>query len=268
MEINNNNAMIHALNNAAKNSPNLADELRSNKGKHHKEEAVTLIESKKIGMNDIPSSVVDLASVKHRPNVNADLDTSEMRLLRYKNFHETDSELAIRDEKRIATSSKLEAIENKMRPLYDNFKQQVTIAFPDLADKKYGITVDEEGELVIIKGSLNESQQEILNEFINHFSNASEFKNLAREHVDTTVNLVELDRKPDQTSAWIGRFNVSKENYHQVIDLDAMFKNDGTGMDYTTVNSVVDQVFAKAELTGYHHQVDEYVNGNWVNVEV
>ena len=260
--------MIYTLKNAAKNSPDLADELWSDEGKHHKEKTVTLIESEKIGMNDIPSSVVHLDSVEHRPDVDVTIDTSEMRLLRYKNFNETDSELAIRDKKRIATSFKLETLENKMKPLYDNFKQQVSIAFPDLADKRYGITVDEEGELAIIKGSLNESQQGILNVFINSFSNASEFKKLANEHVEATVNLVEFDRKPDQTSAWIGRFNVSKENYHEVIDLDAMFKDDGTGLDYTTVNSVVDQVFAKAELTGYHHQVDEYINGDWISIEV
>jgi hypothetical protein len=44
MEINNSNTMIHALKNAAKNSPDLADELRSDKKEHHKEKMATLIE--------------------------------------------------------------------------------------------------------------------------------------------------------------------------------------------------------------------------------
>lgn len=266
MEINNSNAMIHALKNAAKNSPDLANELRSDKGEHHKEKTVTIIESKKIGVNDIPSSIVDLGSVEHRPNINANLDTSEMRLLRYKNAFETDAVREQRISERNTMRPKLAGLQDEMKPLYEDFKQQVASVFPDLADKEYGISVDEKGELIILnnKNSLNEPQQDILNGLLNRFNGSNALKQLANEHVEATVNWVELDRKPDATSYRIGMFDVNKENYHEVIDLVPMLKDD----KYSITNQVINQVFSKAELTNNRHQVDEFVNGEWVNIEV
>ena len=269
MEISNSNAIAVALKNAAKNSPDIKDDIHNKKNKHHKDSTLELIESKKIGLNDISPSVVYHGGDESHPEIDRNIDISEMKLLRYKNFHESDSVREKRISERNSMRPKLASLQDEMKPLYKDFKQQVTSVFPDLADKEYGITVDGEGELAIInKGNLNVSQQDILNGFLNRFNGSSAFKQLANEHVEATVNWIELDRKPDNTGEWIGKFDVSKENYHKVIDLASIFKEDETGMDYSLKNSVMNQVFSKAELSDYTHQVDEYVNGEWISVEI
>lgn len=104
-----------------------------------------------------------------------------------------------------------------------------------------------------------------LTDFVNDFSGSSSFKELANKLVEATVNWVKLDRKPDGTSSWLGKFDVTKENFHEIIDLVPRLKEG----DMTHIlDTVIIQIFDKALLSKYQHQVDEYVNGEWINVQV
>lgn len=259
--------MIHSLKNAAKNSPDLANELRTDKGEHRKEKTVTLIESKKIGVNDIPSSVVDLSSVEHHPNVNADLDTSEIRLLRYKNFHESEQESDARRAERNVYGQNYIQLEDKMKPLYAEFKSQVDKIFPELSSKDFGISVNEEGSLIIINNNENLTEKDhlSLNNLLNSFSGSSVLTSMANEYAESVVKWVELDRKPDNTGIWVGKFDVTKENFHEIIDLVPRIKESDA---YNVFDTALLQIWGKAEPTNNRHQVDEFVNGEWVNIQV
>jgi hypothetical protein len=59
--------------------------------------------------------------------------------------------------------------------------------------------------------------------------------------------------------------DVTKENFHEIIDLVPRIKESDA---YNVFNTALLQIWDKAKPTNNRHQVDEYVNGDWISVEV
>lgn len=192
--------------------------------------------------------------------------------MRYNNYHETKKEKSNRLAHLNYQSVKIDDLQEEMKPYYADFKQLADNDFPELAGKGYGFSVDAKGSLVILdnKDNLSEKEQDALNDLLNSFKGSSVLTLLANEYVESTVKWVELDRRPDGTGMLygsIGNFDVRKDNFHEIVDLTLIFKKNDYGFSDPR-DSLGSQIYNKAEMTNNRADVDEYVNGEWINVQV
>lgn len=269
---------IDTLKNAAKNSPDLVS-AQSNKTSHcsntnHQHthtKAPKLVETAKIDVNslqEISPGVIYHGADEDHPDIDRDLDISGIRLFKYHNFSESEQDSIDRRAERNMHFRNYFQLEQQMKPLYADFKSEVDDLHPELAKKGYGISVNEDGALMIVnnRNNLSEQEEQELNDVLNNFSGATALTAMANDFAESVIKTVELDRRPDGTGIRMGKFDVSKENFHEIVDLVPAIKENEWGDAF--IDLVDKQIANKAELLNNHHQVEEYIRGEWINVEV
>jgi len=107
-----------------------------------------------------------------------------------------------------------------LKSSFEEFKSALAYVFPDLASKKYGFTVEADGKLKVLNtgGQLTASDTERLNTLLNA---SSELKATANAYRDTAIDLVDADSP--WSGSYLGRYNLTKENFATSLDLAALF---------------------------------------------
>lgn len=265
--------MIHGLSNTAHKSPNIDRGIQADRSETDEEKNMTPVVSAKISWQDIYPNVVHHSTEEDHPDVDPTIDTSKMRLLRYNNYSESDNERNIRLAKRNQEAAKIKDLQKEMEPFYANFMREVSDLYPNIAEKEFGISVDEKGKLIIVDNEkkLSEREEGKLSNLLDDFNSNLSFTTLANEYVESVVNWVELDRRKDGTGfnfGSIGNYDVTKDNFHEVIDLASILENINDPFFYFSENSFQKQIVNNAEKTNNKHDIDQLVNGKWVDVEI
>ncbi|CAM3397867.1 hypothetical protein BZK31_17935 [Pseudomonas floridensis] len=109
-----------------------------------------------------------------------------------------------------------EALKNS----FEDFKSALSYLYPDLADKKFGFTVAEDGSLKALNdsGELSATDMERLNTLLNA---SSDLKSAAVTYRDSAIDLVNADSA--WTGSYLGQYNLTKENFAGTLDLAALF---------------------------------------------
>lgn len=281
MKVSNNASMtIETLKNAAKNSPGLASDSQNKSShctnashQHTHTKAPKLVETAKIDGNslqEISPGVIYHGADDDIPDIDRDLDISGIRLFKYHNFSESEQDSIDRRAERNVHFGNYFQLEQQMKPLYADFKREVDDLHPELAKKDYGISVNEDGALMIVnnRNNLSEQEEQDLNDVLNNFSGATALTAMANDFAESVIKTIELDRRPDGTGITMGKFDVSKENFHDIIDLVPRIKENEWGNSFNAFDIVDRQIVNKAELINNHHQVEEYISGEWISVEI
>lgn len=100
---------------------------------------------------------------------------------------------------------------------------------PDLVEKDWGFSTTD-GELTVTAGADNLSEQET--DTIKAALQSTGVTDSADIVADTVVRAFELDRGPAGVSNGIGRYDVSKENFGDVVDLRAYLESHAPGGQY------------------------------------
>ena len=128
---------------------------------------------------------------------------------------------------------------------FEEFQSAVAHAYPDLADKKFGFTIEADGSLKALdsSGQLSSSDLNRLNNLLNA---SSSLKTAASSYRDASIDLVAAD------SVWggsyLGGYNLNKDNFASTIDLGALFLKKGSVPNAETLNGFFSsQLWSKGE---------------------
>jgi len=245
----------NTIRNASLNSPQLSSQLLDkphNKESNDTDSSTSLIASRKLSASDMPVRK-DLNDEANRPNLNQGLDLSEIRFFRNTGVYSTRG-AAERLVEQNNVSSNIDALEGSLKNMYQNLKKELENALPNLANSSYGISVDEKGELTFIGNNVNDTD----NKTLNQLSSSDAFKDLANEYAEEIVKLVELHRDANGNGISIGRFDVTKENFSDIIDISA-------ALEANVPRNFINQLINKAEHRDTS-TIDEYINGEWVRI--
>lgn len=107
------------------------------------------------------------------------------------------------------------------------YDEAVSKLSPELLKKDWGFSV-REGRLVLIEGRdrLSEAERSAL------ISALAGLESLANDVANTVIRLLELDRGMDGVSKSIGRFDVSQQNFADIVDLRAYLLSHGPDAKY------------------------------------
>ncbi|MEE4222187.1 hypothetical protein V2I93_13765 [Pseudomonas viridiflava] len=111
------------------------------------------------------------------------------------------------------------SITAQMKGSFEDFKAGLAYLYPDLADKKFGFTVQEDGSLKAINssGQLSDSDMERLNSLLNA---SSDLKSAAVAYRDSAIDMVNEDSA--FSGSYLGMYNLTKENFANTLDLGAL----------------------------------------------
>jgi len=106
---------------------------------------------------------------------------------------------------------------NQMRQLYTGFQNAMLQENPELLEKDWDFSVDEAGELVIIKGkdALSDSEIDQLTDTLEKFGIKDAMNSLA----DNVIGNLTASRGPEGFAEGdsLGRFDVNKENFKDIV---------------------------------------------------
>ncbi|WP_166225089.1 hypothetical protein [Pseudomonas atagonensis] len=129
---------------------------------------------------------------------------------------------------------------------FEDFKSALSDTFPDLANKKFGFTVEADGNLKALDpaNELSASEMDQLNSLLNA---SSSLKTAASSYRDTSIELVAAD------AGWggnlLGKYNLTKENFANTIDLAALFVPKGNVPSAEAIDGLFShQLWRKGEL--------------------
>ena len=132
-----------------------------------------------------------------------------------------------------------------LKSSFEEFQSALAHAYPDLADKKFGFTIQADGSLKALNtsGALSSSDMNRLNNLLNA---SSSLKSAASSYRDASIELVAAD------SVWggsyMGGYNLNKENFANTIDLGALFLKKGSTPNAETLNGFFSsQLWSKGE---------------------
>jgi hypothetical protein len=128
---------------------------------------------------------------------------------------------------------------------FEEFQSALAHAYPDLADKKFGFTIQADGSLKALNSSGQLSSSDI-NRLNNLLNASSSLKSAASSYRDASIDLVAAD------SVWggsyVGGYNLNKENFANTIDLGALFLKKGSVPNAETLNGFFSsQLWSKGE---------------------
>lgn len=156
-------------------------------------------------------------------------------------------------------TSKLGAASGDLKVAYEDALSQLP---PTIKGKDWGFSVNQHNQIVILEGSdkLSDTEQEII---LSVFAKAS-VGQAAGAVADIVERMLELERMPKGVSNGFGRFDVSRTNFHEVVDLRTYLNSHGPGGPYgqhrvdpfdyaglffTGGYAMMEQISAKAEET-------------------
>ncbi len=107
-----------------------------------------------------------------------------------------------------------------MKTSYEAFKSTLASVYPDLASKKFGFTIEANGNLKATNssGELSDADTQQLNTLLNA---SSGLKAAAATYRETAIDMVDADSP--WSGSYLGRYNLTKENFASSLDLGALF---------------------------------------------
>ncbi|ROM83112.1 hypothetical protein BK654_02955 [Pseudomonas brassicacearum] len=128
---------------------------------------------------------------------------------------------------------------------FEEFQSALAYTYPDLADKKFGFTIEADGNLKALdsSGQLSAADMDRLNQLLNA---SSALKSAASSYRDASIDLVAAD------APWGGNFTggyiLNKDNFASTIDLGALFLKKGAMPNAETLNGFFSsQLWSKGE---------------------
>lgn len=133
-----------------------------------------------------------------------------------------------------------------LKTSFDEFKSALASAFPDLADKKFGFTIEADGKLKALNsaGELSASDMDQLDKLLNA---SGSLKSAASNYRDASIDLVAADG--NWGGSYLGDYQLDKDNFASTIDLGALFIPQGkTPNPETMAGWFSHQLWNKGEL--------------------
>jgi hypothetical protein len=123
--------------------------------------------------------------------------------------------------------------------IYTDFKANLHSLWPKLADKAFGYTVAEDGQLQVTAppNMLTAWEQDTLNTLLNQ---RKDLQSLSFNHAKAVIELVQLDKKQFE-----GKVTLDLTNFHRLIDYGLLL-NKGA-LDLRSTDSWLDQLYKKAK---------------------
>ncbi|MCD9118065.1 MULTISPECIES: hypothetical protein [Pseudomonas] len=118
-----------------------------------------------------------------------------------------------------------ESAKNTLKSSFETFQTTLSATHPDLAGKKYGFTVEADGKLKVLNtaGQLSSSDTQRLTDLLNE---STDLKAAAVAFRDASIDMVDADSP--WSGSYLGRYNLTKENFANTIDLAPMLKRPGS----------------------------------------
>ncbi|WP_434573364.1 hypothetical protein [Pseudomonas sp. Z3-6] len=118
-----------------------------------------------------------------------------------------------------------ESAKNTLKTSFETFQSTLSATHPDLAGKKYGFTVEADGRLKVLNtaGQLSSADTQRLTDLLNE---SSDLKTAAVAFRDASIDMVDADSP--WSGSYLGRYNLTKENFANTIDLAPMLKPRGS----------------------------------------
>lgn len=202
--------------------------------------------------NELPSAVYHGSEKSPLPNTGGGVITNV-----YVGSTETNEQASARLSEVVHLLSK--GLGTASADLKHSYDAAIARLSPDLVEKDWGFSI-KGGELAVIAGSDDLSKQET-NTIHDALLGAGAAYS-ADMVSDTVIRALELDRGPAGVSNGIGRYDVSKENFGDAVDLRVYLQShapggrygqhrvdpsDVAGLFYTGGQAMMDQITAKAE---------------------
>lgn len=133
-----------------------------------------------------------------------------------------------------------------LKSSFNEFKSALAHVFPELAEKKFGFTIDADGTLKSTNsaGELNAADVERLDMLLNA---SPALKAAASQYRDASIELVETDSP--WGGSFLGGYNLTKDNFARTIDLGALFADKGTVTPAERLaNTFSHQLWSKGEV--------------------
>ncbi|QXI53573.1 hypothetical protein [Pseudomonas alvandae] len=118
-----------------------------------------------------------------------------------------------------------ESAKNTLRSAFETFQSMLSATHPDLAGKKYGFTVEADGRLKVLNtaGQLSSADTQRLTDLLNE---STDLKAAAVAFRDASIDMVDADSP--WSGSYLGRYNLTQENFASTIDLAPMLKRAGS----------------------------------------
>lgn len=110
---------------------------------------------------------------------------------------------------------------SQLRPKYEKFMDDLQVSAPSLAQKKWGFSVDNNDKLVV-SGTVTEDEKAYLEAKLNA---NEDIVNLAKELPDILIKGQEYDRGYDGKGKYWGKYDVTQENFKDIVDVKALLDN-------------------------------------------
>jgi hypothetical protein len=118
-----------------------------------------------------------------------------------------------------------ESAKKTLTTSFEAFQTTLSKTDPGLAGKKYGFTVEADGKLKVLNsaGQLSSSDIQRLTDLLNE---STDLKTAAGAFRDASIDMVDADSP--WSGSYLGRYNLTKENFANSIDLAPMLKRIGS----------------------------------------
>lgn len=107
---------------------------------------------------------------------------------------------------------------NDIRPKYESFMNDLQVSSPLLAQKEWGFSVDS-NDMLVVSGNITENEKVYLEAKLN---TNKDIVNLAKELPDILIKGQEYDRGYDGKGKYWGKYDVTQENFKDIVDVKAL----------------------------------------------
>lgn len=112
----------------------------------------------------------------------------------------------------------MESKTNTLFQALDELELQVASGMPEINDYDWDISIDANDQLIVTGDTLNNEQKNLIQRMAEELGISSK----AAAYRDTLVEIVELDRGVKMKSNDIGKYDLSKENFHEIVGLHSL----------------------------------------------
>lgn len=142
-----------------------------------------------------------------------------------------------------------------LRVAYDD---ALSLLPPSVVAKDWGFSVDSQGSIVVLEGSnaLSKNEKALIEKALTQAYVGTG----AEEVADMVVRMLELDRMPTGVSSRMGKYDVTRNNFQEIIDLRAYLEthrarekyqthpHDYVSLHFLGSHFLVEQISVKAEV--------------------
>lgn len=135
---------------------------------------------------------------------------------------------------------------NSLKLTFESFKASLSDSFPELADKKFGFTIEADGNLKVLNtaNELSAADMDKLNTLLN---DSDALKAAASGYRDASIELVAADS--GSGGSHLGKYNLTKDNFASTIDLAALFVPKGNTISAEAIDGYFShQLWRKGQL--------------------